>query len=117
MPHNHKLMFFRKGCKPLWEEWKEGGCWIWLSNKKDQHTLLDRKWEALLFACIGEEFNSSEVVGVVLSKREKHTLLEVWIDTKNEAIKMKLGERINQLLNLENDELKFHFKEHNKSLK
>ena len=20
MPHNHKLMFFRKGCKPLWEE-------------------------------------------------------------------------------------------------
>lgn len=19
MPHNHKLMFFRKGCKPLWE--------------------------------------------------------------------------------------------------
>jgi hypothetical protein len=32
-------------------------------------------------------------------------------------MKMKLGEKINQLLNLENDELKFHFKEHNKSLK
>jgi hypothetical protein len=54
-------------------------------------------------ACIGEAFDSSEVVGVVLSKREKHTLLEVWIDTKNEAMKMKLGEKINQLLNLEND--------------
>lgn len=30
---------------------------------------------------------------------------------------MKLGEKINQLLNLENDELKFHFKDHNISLK
>lgn len=53
MPHNHKLMLFRKGCRPMWEDWKDGGCWIWMSNKKDQQTLLDRKWESLLFACIG----------------------------------------------------------------
>ena len=59
----------------MWEDWKDGGCWIWMSNKKDQQTLLDRKWESLLFACIGEELESSDVVGVVLSKRDKFTLL------------------------------------------
>jgi translation initiation factor 4E len=53
IPVDNKVLFFRKNCKPLWEEWPHGGCWIMMVNKKAA-VEINRRWEALLLACIGE---------------------------------------------------------------
>lgn len=41
-------MLFRKGKKPMWEEFKEGGTWI-IHFKKREYDILNKKWESLLF--------------------------------------------------------------------
>ncbi len=40
-------MLFRKGKKPMWEEFLEGGTWI-IHFKKREYDILNKKWEALL---------------------------------------------------------------------
>ena len=70
IPTDHKLLFFRSDKKPLWEEYAHGGTWI-VSFKRREEEDLNKNWEQLLFACIGEQFETNEVIGVVLSKRHK----------------------------------------------
>lgn len=52
-------------------------------NKKD-HQSLNMAWESLIFACLGETFEDSNVIGIVLSIREKKNMLEVWLKNSNE---------------------------------
>ena len=40
-------MMFRKGHKPMWEEFMDGGTWI-IHFKKRETEILNKKWEALL---------------------------------------------------------------------
>lgn len=80
--------------------------------------MYNKKWEKLLFACISEEFHDSNVVGLVLSVRQKKNLIEIWLkDSKDEELRIKSGEKIRELLELEPINLVFYFKEHKKSLK
>ena len=67
----------------MWEEFTNGGTWI-IHFKKREGELLNKKWEALLLACIGEEFEDNNVIGVVLSIRERRNLLELWIKERSE---------------------------------
>ena len=52
------------------QEYADGGTWI-VSFKRKEEEELNKNWEQLLFACIGEQFDTKEVIGVVLSKRHK----------------------------------------------
>ena len=115
MELDHKIIMFRKDLRPMWEEFPEGGSWI-IHFKKKETSILNHKWESILFACIGEEFEDENVLGVILSIRERRNLLELWIKDKKEETKLKIGEKLRQVLDLDPDNLTFFFKEHQKSL-
>lgn len=51
MPREIDLFFFRDGEVPMWEQSPDGGIWITKVRKDDD---VDRMWEALLLALIGE---------------------------------------------------------------
>jgi len=67
-------------------------------------------------ACIGEEFEDSNVIGVVLSLRERRNLLEIWLKDNRESEKLRIGEKLRFVLELDPANLTFFFKEHFKSL-
>lgn len=68
-----------------------------------------------MFACISEEFDDQNVVGLVLSVRQKKNLIEIWLkNAKEEEERIKTGEKIRELLELEPTNLVFYFKEHQK---
>lgn len=98
------------------KEWKKGGCWILQFMKKDHDHLMDKRWESLLIACIGEEIGVMAVIGVVLSLRSNKNQMEVWLSTTREDIKIKVGERLRVLLDLDPHHLTLFFKENAKSL-
>jgi len=87
-----------------------------LQIKKKELEILNRRWESLLMACIGEQIDKSNIIGIVLSKRSKRNLLELWIKNRDEDSKVKLGEKLRILLELDPQNLTFYFKEHSKSL-
>ena len=72
----------------------------------------------MLFACISEEFEDNNVIGLVLSVRQKKNLIEIWLkNSRDENDRIKVGEKLRELLELEPVNLVFYFKEHQKSLK
>ena len=99
---------------PMWENCLEGGCWI-IQFKKRQLQELNKRWEAILFACIGEEFEDENVLGAVLSKRSKRNLIELWVKNRDEEMKIKIGEKLRSIMEMDPQNLTFYFKEHSKS--
>ena len=74
IPVDHKVILFRKGLLPCWEEWPNGGCWILQIKKKENPHSYNLKWERVVFAAIAEEFDDN-CVGLVLSVRQKKNLI------------------------------------------
>merc|ERR1712032_1476413 len=71
-PRQHSLLCFRSGCKPMWEEFPDGGCWNYrIRRTADSDGPADRTWENTVLGCIGEAFETPSVVGCVLSSRMK----------------------------------------------
>ena len=70
--------FFRDGVRPVWEdeENKRGGKWIMRLKKG----VIDRYWEDLLLATIGDQFFEAgeEVCGLVVSVRSGEDVLSIW---------------------------------------
>jgi Eukaryotic initiation factor 4E len=62
-----------------------------------------------LFGLIGEAFESEEILGAVISVRKDFTLFEIWISESNEKARLKNGEKIREVLNLDPMNLKFFF--------
>lgn len=69
-----------------------------------------------ILACVGEEFEDTNVIGVVLSIRERRNLLEIWLRDRKEAEKLRIGEKLRVVLEMDPNNLTFFFKEHSKSL-
>ena len=76
IPSHSNVYMFRNVDLPSWERWPEGGCWI-LKVKRKQG-VLNKLWQDLVFACIGEEFQQYGVVGVMLASRKNVDMLSVW---------------------------------------
>lgn len=116
LPRDHNVWLFRKGYKPMWEEFPEGGCWIVRIKKKVSQSYVNRMWENLLLACIGEEFEMPDVVGCVLSTRIKDDVLSIWNlsnhDTNN---RFRIGEKLKEVLDLDMNAL-IQYKDHMQSL-
>ena len=65
---------------------------------------------------LGEQFNDSNFLGIVLSIRGRETVIEVWFDyKKNENVKSMIGKKIKEILDLEVT-FKLYFKENLKSI-
>lgn len=56
------------------------------------------------------------MIGVVLSLRERRNLLEIWLKDRDEKEKIRIGERLRVVLEMDPENLTFFFKEHSKSL-
>ena len=75
----------------------------------------------MLFSLIGEgledEEKPSNILGGVLSIRGKRDIIEIWVrDGKDEDLKIQIGEKIRDALNLNPNNLTYYFKVNSKSL-
>lgn len=110
------LIFLVLLIKYVKKEWKKGGCWILQFIKKDHDHFMDKRWESLLLACIGEELEDMSLIGVVLSLRTSKNQLEIWLSNTKEDVKIKIGEKLRALLELDPHNFTLFFKENAKSL-
>jgi len=116
LPRDHNILCFRKGYKPMWEEFPEGGCWIIRIKRKASQTYVNRMWENLLLSCIGEAFELPDVVGCVLSTRLKDDALSVWnLSNRDTPARFRIGEKLKEILDLDMNAL-IQYKDHMQSL-
>mmetsp|Transcript_104855 Transcript_104855/g.333704 ORF Transcript_104855/g.333704 Transcript_104855/m.333704 type:complete len:230 (+) Transcript_104855:75-764(+) len=120
-PRDYNLLCFRAGCKPMWEEFPQGGCWNYRIRRsggsEGPADAADRGWESLILACIGEAFETPEVVGCVMSSRVKEVALSVWnaSNASDPQIRFKIGEQVRKTLALSGNAL-LEYKDHQGSL-
>lgn len=115
MPREIDIHFFRDNLVPMWEDSPEGGIVI-LKIKKDDD--IDKMWESILFAMIGEQFEEPKVIGASLSLRTKERLLQVWLkDGRNDAVRTNVSNKIRHFLSLDPTNVTLYYKEHIKSIK
>jgi len=116
LPRDHNVLLFRRGYKPMWEEFPEGGCWIIRIKRKVSQSYVNRMWENLLIACIGEAFEMPDVVGCVLSTRLKDDVLSVWnVSNRDTQARFRIGEKLKEVLDLDMNAL-IQYKDHMQSL-
>ena len=115
MPREIDLFFFRDNEVPMWEESPKGGIWITKVKKDDD---VDKMWEALLLALIGEQFGELNVIGVSLSLRAKEKLIQIWLkDAQDQKMRARVANRMRSFLNLGADMTTLYFKDHQNSIK
>jgi hypothetical protein len=69
-----------------------------------------------LIFMLGEQFNSLNIIGSVLSIRGRETIIELWFNYyKTDEIKNEITEKMITLLELDNN--KIFFKDHSNSIK
>lgn len=86
------LYLFRDqpNCAPMWEAFPQGGCWILKIKKKAN--VLGKMWQDLVFAAIGEAFESRDVVGIAMAIRSKEDMLSVWnADNSDDSTRFAIG--------------------------
>jgi len=98
LPKESNLYFFRNQLEPMWETFPKGGCFIIKIDKRAG--ALDKMWEELLFAAIGELFEEPQVVGVEVSIRSKEDGLAVWTKTNQKRLRFSTLEKLKLMLNL-----------------
>jgi translation initiation factor 4E len=111
------LHMFRAGPNntPMWESYPNGGCWI--VKIKKSATVLSSMWQSLLLAAIGEFFEEPNVVGVTVAVRTRENLLSIWdVDADNECIRLRIGEKLREILSLQSGDL-LEYKKHSTSLR
>ena len=115
IPRNNDLAMFKKDYKPLWENTPESAFWLY-RFRPEEEKFMNIKWEELIFSLIGEQFDEPNILGVVLSKRGRETIIELWFNyfgfTK---IKNKLEVKFRNLIGLESKDTLF-FKENKDSI-
>ena len=116
IPRNNEISIFKKGYKPLWENTPESALWFYRFHPEDDK-FLNVKWEQLIFALIGEQFDEPNILGAVLSKRGRETVIELWFNYFGfDKIKSKLENKFRAIIGLGNDDMLF-FKENKYSCK
>mmetsp|Transcript_64395 Transcript_64395/g.112430 ORF Transcript_64395/g.112430 Transcript_64395/m.112430 type:complete len:214 (-) Transcript_64395:79-720(-) len=118
-PRDYNLLCFRSGLKPMWEEFPDGGCWNYrIRRTGDSSAAADWLWESTLLACLGEVFETPDVVGCVLSSRLKEIAISVWnaCNINDSQVRFKIGERMRDVLSLSPNAL-LEYKDHQSSLK
>lgn len=101
IPKDYSLFLSRNQTTPAWESYPNGGMWIIRVFKKN--TLIDRLWEELCFACVGELFGHPDVVCVGVSTRAREDVITVWNrdNVANDQLRYAIGDRLKDILNLD----------------
>ncbi len=114
---NTDLALFKTNYKPLWESCPNSAMWFVRYKKHEEQQDLDIKWEKLMFALLGEQFEEPNIIGALLSIRGKETIIEVWFNyNNNDGIKNRIFSNLNMLLDIDHTNF-LYFKDNQISLK
>eukprot|EP00299_Pterocystis_sp_00344_P006939 c199_g1_i1.p1 GENE.c199_g1_i1~~c199_g1_i1.p1 ORF type:complete len:269 (+),score=39.03 c199_g1_i1:43-807(+) len=115
LPKDSNIHLFRNADYPMWESFPNGGCWILKLTKKGD--VVDRVWETLVLAAIGEMFEEPDLVGIVLSVRSRQDMIAIWNrDNERERARISIGEKLKQILQLDANAI-LEYKKHISSMK
>lgn len=116
---NSNYHLFKSGIKPMWEDPANAVGGKWVLTMKNNPALLDRCWNWLAFALVGQELeDGDEICGAVVSLRTKVDRIQVWTRNKDDVEKLNsMGKKLTKLLDvseadnigLEFQVSKFHF--------
>lgn len=105
---NTDISLFKNGFKPLWELCPNSGIIFVRYKRFDNGFDLDLKWEKLLFALIGEQFNEISILGTTLSIRGRETVIELWFRYYNDD--SKNSTEVKNLIDIKKQSLAKEFK-------
>jgi len=99
---NSNYHIFKSGIKPMWEDPANANGGKWVLTMKNNPALLDRCWNWLAMALVGEELEEGdEICGAVVSLRTKVDRIQVWTRSKDDVEKLNgIGKRLVKLLDV-----------------
>ncbi|EJD43457.1 translation initiation factor eIF4e [Auricularia subglabra TFB-10046 SS5] len=100
LERNSNYHLFKKGIKPMWEDTANANGGRWVLTMRNNPQLLDRCWNWLVFALIGEDLDDGdEICGAVVSLRSKQDRIQLWIRGKEDVEKINsIGKKLVKLL-------------------
>ncbi|KNC50954.1 uncharacterized protein AMSG_07207 [Thecamonas trahens ATCC 50062] len=116
LPGDSNYYLSRDHHYPMWEAFPNGGAWnIKLDKRGD---VMDRMWEELFLATIGEAFGEPDVVAIVLAIRSQRNFLSVWnADNMNHAVRFQISETLRALFSIRGVTDSLEYKSHATSMK
>ncbi|KAF9788331.1 translation initiation factor eIF4e [Thelephora terrestris] len=109
---NSNYHLFKKGIKPMWEDEANANGGKWVLTMKNNPQLLDRCWNWLAMALVGEDLDEGdEICGAVVSLRSKVDRIQLWTRSKDDVEKINsIGKKMVKVLDVsEADSIGFEF--------
>lgn len=102
LDRNSNYHLFKSGIKPMWEDEANANGGKWVLTMKNNPALLDRCWQWLTMALVGEELDEGdEICGAVVSLRSKVDRIQLWTRSKDDVEKMNgIGRKFVKLLDV-----------------
>ncbi|VDB87811.1 unnamed protein product [Peniophora sp. CBMAI 1063] len=102
LERNSNYHLFKRGIKPMWEDEANANGGKWVLTMKNNPQLLDRCWQWLTMALVGEELDDGdEICGAVVSLRSKVDRIQLWLRSKDDVEKINgIGKRLVKLLDV-----------------
>jgi len=103
LERNSNYHLFKSGIKPMWEDEANANGGKWVLTMKNNPQLLDRCWNWLAMALVGEELEEGQdlICGAVVSLRSKVDRIQVWTRSKDDVEKLNgIGKKLVKLLDV-----------------
>ncbi|KAI0027410.1 translation initiation factor eIF 4e-like domain-containing protein [Vararia minispora EC-137] len=102
LERNSNYHLFKSGIKPMWEDAANARGGKWVLTMRGNPVLLDRCWQWLTMALVGEELDEGdEICGAVVSLRAKVDRIQLWTRSKDDVAKINsIGRKLVKLLDV-----------------
>ncbi|KAJ6530360.1 translation initiation factor eIF 4e-like domain-containing protein [Mycena vulgaris] len=103
LERNSNYHLFKAGIKPMWEDEANANGGKWVLTMKNNAALLDRCWNWLAMALVGEELEEGHdlICGAVVSLRSKVDRIQVWTRSKDDVERLNgIGKKLVKLLDV-----------------
>ncbi|KAF7318049.1 hypothetical protein HMN09_00312600 [Mycena chlorophos] len=103
LERNSNYHLFKSGIKPMWEDEANANGGKWVLTMKNNPQLLDRCWNWLAMALVGEELEEGQdlICGAVVSLRSKVDRIQVWTRIKDDVERLNaIGKKLVKLLDV-----------------
>ncbi|KAJ7229188.1 translation initiation factor eIF 4e-like domain-containing protein [Mycena pura] len=103
LERNSNYHLFKSGIKPMWEDEANANGGKWVLTMKNNPALLDRCWNWLAMALVGEELEEGQdlICGAVVSLRSKVDRIQVWTRFKDDVERLNaMGKKLVKLLDV-----------------
>ncbi|CAG8538432.1 4751_t:CDS:10 [Diversispora eburnea] len=113
---NTNFHIFKDKIKPMWEDPANANVNFTVNS---QFQVLDRSWEWLVYALVGEELDENDdICGAVMSRRPRGDRIAVWVrDKDNVPVINGIGKRLLKILDLQNENIGMDFQFNEDALK